>query len=149
MNLSFSLSIFALASTNNIVSSFVHHPTFSGIQKVNDLLPLSSRDILPWRGMRTSLRMSNTNVEDDDELVEPGQLKVSEIKAELKMRGVNFSDCFDKDSLVERLREARSTGKADPSILDEFNKINSVSGRSLQTIMKRPLFVSFVSFGSL
>ena len=60
--------------------------------------------------------------EDEEEEVEPGKMRVSEIKSELSMRGVGFSDCFDKESLVERLEEARATGKADPSILETFNK---------------------------
>jgi hypothetical protein len=60
--------------------------------------------------------------DEDDEEVEPGKMRVSEIKSELRMRGVKFDDCFDKESLVERLQEARATGKADPEILNEFNK---------------------------
>jgi hypothetical protein len=60
--------------------------------------------------------------EDEDEEVEPGKMRVSEIKAELSMRGIDYKDCFDKESLVSRLEEARATGKADPSILTEFNK---------------------------
>ena len=59
---------------------------------------------------------------DEDEEVEPGKMRVSEIKAELSMRGIDYMDCFDKESLVLRLNEARATGKADPSILKEFNK---------------------------
>lgn len=51
-------------------------------------------------------------------------MKVSEIKAELDLRKVDYSDCFDKESLVERLEEARATGKADPTILEQFNKQN-------------------------
>jgi hypothetical protein len=60
--------------------------------------------------------------EDEDEESEPGKMRVSEIKAELSMRGIDYMDCFDKESLVLRLNEARATGKADPSILKEFNK---------------------------
>jgi hypothetical protein len=69
-----------------------------------------------------ALFMSEGVVEDDDEEVEPGEMRVSEIKAELTMRGVTFEDCFEKDSLAERLMEARATGKANPDILNEFNK---------------------------
>jgi hypothetical protein len=58
--------------------------------------------------------------DDDDE--EPGKMKVSEIKAELKLRGVSFNDCFDKEALVSRLQEARQFGKANPEILNRFNK---------------------------
>jgi hypothetical protein len=60
--------------------------------------------------------------EDEDEELEPGKMRVSEIKAELSMRGIDYMDCFDKESLVLRLNEAGATGKADPSILKEFNK---------------------------
>jgi len=61
-------------------------------------------------------------LDEDEEEVEPGKMRVSEIKSELEMRGVKFNDCFDKESLVERLQEARATGRADPEILNEFNK---------------------------
>mmetsp|Transcript_9421 Transcript_9421/g.13148 ORF Transcript_9421/g.13148 Transcript_9421/m.13148 type:complete len:145 (-) Transcript_9421:194-628(-) len=49
-------------------------------------------------------------------------MRVSEIKAELDLRGVDYTDCFDKESLSEKLQAARSTGKADPGLLDKFNK---------------------------
>lgn len=60
----------------------------------------------------------NTN----GELVEPGRMRVVEIQAELDLRSIDYSDCFDKESLMERLAEARATGKANPSIIDKFNK---------------------------
>ena len=71
---------------------------------------------------------SSASPMDDDEdeevevEVEPGKMRVSEIKAELKMRMVSFDDCFDKESLALRLKHVRATGKADPSILNDFNK---------------------------
>ena len=74
-----------------------------------------------------NLQMSNNyngidvDFEDDDE-VEVGTMRVSELKSELKLRGVDFSDCFDKESLAKKLRDARMTGKADPTIIDQFNK---------------------------
>lgn len=40
------------------------------------------------------------------------------------MRKVSYTDCFDRDSLELRLNDARASGKADPSIIDEFNKRN-------------------------
>jgi phage FluMu protein gp41 len=49
-------------------------------------------------------------------------MRVSEIKAELDLRDVSYKDCFDKESLVERLLEARATGKANPKIIEKFNK---------------------------
>lgn len=66
--------------------------------------------------------MDDNDEEDDEEEVEPGKMRVSEITAELRLRGVEFSDCFDKESLVARLTEARASGKANPDIIDSFNK---------------------------
>ena len=60
--------------------------------------------------------------DEDDKQISPGKMRVSEIKAELQLRGVRFDDCFDKESLSIRLDEARATGKSDPKILDQFNK---------------------------
>lgn len=77
---------------------------------------------------QTVLKMTNeinVDMEDDDdeeEEVEVGTMKVSELKSELTLRGVDFSDCFDKESLAKKLRDARASGKSDPSIIDQFNK---------------------------
>ena len=60
--------------------------------------------------------------DDDDDEVPPGRMRVSEIKAELDLRGISYTDCFDKESLADRLVEARATGKANPEILDKFNR---------------------------
>lgn len=76
---------------------------------------------------KTVLKMVNeinVDLEDDDEEeeeVEVGTMRVSELKSELSLRGVDFSDCFDKESLAKKLRDARATGKSDPSIIDQFN----------------------------
>lgn len=72
-------------------------------------------------GMTTSSD-DDLDMDEDDDEVEPGKMRVSEIKSELAMRGIGFADCFDKEALVERLEEARATGKADPRILEDFNK---------------------------
>merc|ERR1719438_528424 len=65
------------------------------------------------------------------------QLLLSEIKAELSLRSVDYSDCFDKESLINKLAEARKEGKADPSLLNEFNKKkleSNMKGKSLSDI---------------
>ncbi|CAN0237989.1 unnamed protein product [Ectocarpus sp. 8 AP-2014] len=67
--------------------------------------------------------------EDQDDKTDPdaegvAKMRASEIKAELDMRGVGYTGIFEKDELVERLIEARSLGRADPSIIDDFNKEN-------------------------
>lgn len=54
---------------------------------------------------------------------------------ELDLRKVSYTDCFDRDSLESRLDDARAAGKADPSIIDEFNKRNldaNIKGESFE-----------------
>ena len=70
----------------------------------------------------TSSQKNDDHGNDEEEEVEPGKMRVSEIKAELDLRGISYNDCFDKESLTLRLLEARATGKANPEILDKFNK---------------------------
>ena len=51
---------------------------------------------------------------NEQSLPEPSTMRIREIKDELNAMGVSFTDCFDKDSLSERLLDARSgkvTGK--------------------------------------
>lgn len=43
-----------------------------------------------------------------ESLPDASDMKLRDIQAELKDRGVSFSDCFDRDSLTIRLKEARS-----------------------------------------
>lgn len=63
-------------------------------------------------------KCSNSSQEEE----EPGRMRVLEIKSELDLRGVDYSDCFDKENLAQKLVQARASGKADPSIIDQFNK---------------------------
>jgi hypothetical protein len=98
---------------------------------------VSHQSFLPSFILRSSHdEVENMLLEDDNEdIIEPGKMRVSEIKSELDMRGVSYKDCFDKESLVERLRESRATGKADPKILIEFNKKKleeNFSGKKLE-----------------
>jgi hypothetical protein len=67
--------------------------------------------------------------QDDADPPIPGKMKISEIKSELDLRAVSYSDCFDRESLELRLNEARCQGKADPSILDRFNKANEMAAK--------------------
>lgn len=76
------------------------------------------------------LNLSSKGVPDYDELdnegeeeeVDAGSMRISEIKAELRLRDVDFSDCFDRESLAQKLRIARTRGRANPSIVDKFNR---------------------------
>ena len=51
------------------------------------------------------------------------KMTLDELKSELDVRSVNYDDCFSKNELVQRLKESRLTGKADPSIIDKFNNL--------------------------
>ena len=71
---------------------------------------------------------------DEDDQV--GTMRVSEMKSELNLRGIDYSDCFDRESLSKKLREARASGKADPTIIDQFNKqsVRAFQSLSLETL---------------
>ena len=109
-----------------LIGQFLVLSTCSAFQS----LPLSilSPSDLSVSNFRASLKISATKLynaasdDDDEEEIEPGKMRVSEIKAELDLRGIDYSGCFDKESLSECLKTARADGKANPEILDKFNK---------------------------
>ena len=51
--------------------------------------------------------------------IELATLRVSEIKTELKERGVDYADCFDKESLLVKLKSARETGGSRVAVVDD------------------------------
>jgi len=51
-------------------------------------------------------------------------MTLDELKSELDLRGIDYSDCFSKAELAEKLENARMEGRADPKILDTFNNVN-------------------------
>jgi hypothetical protein len=52
-------------------------------------------------------------------------MSIDEMKAELDMRGVDFTDCFSRGELLQRLVETRTLGRAKPEVIDQFNSIGS------------------------
>ncbi len=79
------------------------------------------------------IEVGPTDDDIEDQNTPPGQMKISEIKSELDLRKVSYSDCFDRESLELRLNSARASGKADPSIIDEFNRRNQeADGKKLE-----------------
>ena len=84
------------------------------------------------RGPATTTCLYSTNTEEDEqaatgaaattsELPEPPTMRIREIKDELNSMKISFQDCFDKDSLVERLIDARS-GKVAPTVSAEVKE---------------------------
>jgi len=67
---------------------------------------LLSRRGLSFQPMRLPVRRSTITM-NNYASADIETLKVRDIKAELKDMGVSFSDCFDRESMVCRLREAR------------------------------------------
>ncbi len=51
------------------------------------------------------------------------KMTIDELKSELDVRNVKYDDCFSKTELVQRLKDSRLSGKADPSIIDKFNTL--------------------------
>jgi hypothetical protein len=88
-------------------SSFFHHarPLFVGRQRA---IPHTWTSSAP-------LRVTQMPSDEND-------MTLDELKAELELRGVDFSDCVSKKELSDRLKQSRKSGKADPKILDQFNQ---------------------------
>ena len=82
--------------------------------------------MLPSRRAATS-RATVRLVSDDNgaafEAFEKARaMKVSEIKAELDLRGISYEGLYEKSELARALAESRASGRADPEILDNFNR---------------------------
>jgi len=82
--------------------------------------------VLPPRPAATS-RATVRLVSDDSgaafEAFEKARaMSVSEIKAELDLRGISYEGLFEKSELARALAESRASGRADPEILDNFNR---------------------------
>ena len=63
---------------------------------------------------------------------ELASLRVSEIKTELKELGVDFADCFDKESLIVKLKTARESGSS-RAVAEEATKDVSESSNDSPT----------------
>lgn len=62
-------------------------------------------------------------------------MTIDEIKAELDMRGADYTDCIARSELVQRLIETRATGKADPKMLDQFNTADLINAQQIDDDM--------------
>ncbi len=87
-------TVFLLASLVVLSHAFNANPLYmkSRAVKLNTRIFAESSDVI--------------DVEAEEE--EPGTMRVSEIKSELDLRGIDYSDCFDKESLAQKLVEARA-----------------------------------------
>ena len=83
---------------------------------------------------RTALILAS----EDDSYQRCLKMKVSEIKAELDLRKVSYEGLFEKDEYARLLAEARASGRADPSIIEDFN---DRSAQSSEWEVPDPLFM--------
>lgn len=78
--------------------------------------------VFPVRGdLRWSALATKTSVRMIQKDAEIAAMKISDIKAELKELNIDYSDCFDKESLVLRLEDARK-GKVEPLKKEKVQK---------------------------
>ena len=73
---------------------------------------------------------SSTSEETEDSLASISKLRVSEIKQELEALKVDYTDCFDKESMVARLLEARNKNGRSGDSSEEKSASSSVEAGS-------------------
>ena len=77
----------------------------------------------PAATSRAAVRMASADSGAAFEAFEKARaMSVSEIKAELDLRGISYAGLFEKSELARALADSRSSGRANPEILDNFNR---------------------------
>mmetsp|Transcript_5910 Transcript_5910/g.8357 ORF Transcript_5910/g.8357 Transcript_5910/m.8357 type:complete len:337 (-) Transcript_5910:56-1066(-) len=107
MKASIFLAIFTIAATQHLEAN-----SFSWGSPSSSVLSFQKRVGLsyfaePYKNSRLIVSTTSSS-EETSSLTEPSEMKLREIQAELKTMKVDYSDCFDRDSLTKRLVEARS-----------------------------------------
>ena len=72
----------------------------------SNLIPARPRALLKLAASE-SAAAEPTNIDSDGQEDDPSTMRLGEIQAELKQRKISYSDCFDKESLVKRLKDVR------------------------------------------
>jgi hypothetical protein len=78
--------------------------------------------------------------EDDATFSACMKMRVSELKAELDLRKIDYANMFEKDELARCLADARAAGRADPSLLDDFNRQSAESAWTADSGQSAPDF---------
>lgn len=68
-------------------------------------------------------------------LVDESKMTIDEMKSELDLRGVDYEDCVSKQDLLERLRDTRTLGKADPNIFNKFNEMEDLDSQQMNELL--------------
>ena len=85
------------------------------------------------------IRISNFPHFQSRDRDEENSMTLDELKAELDLRNVDYSDCISKKELSDKLASSRLSGRADPKILDQFN---SKEGIEIESGEKTNVFES-------
>ena len=84
-------------------------------------VPSSASAASAQRRARAPRAAANGDGDDADTYAACIKMKVSELKSELDLRSISYEGLFEKEELARTLADARRSGKADPSLLDDFN----------------------------
>ena len=92
-----------------------------GLRAVGLTLPTRPAAVTHHAATRAAVRMADP-ADSEAAFDKARAMSVSEIKAELDLRGISYTGLFEKSELARALAESRSQGLADPEILDRFNR---------------------------
>jgi hypothetical protein len=118
-------SLLLMSESSNLFSDFPDDIESMEENNESEISSHSNEDMNDNQRTDGSSSSSSSSIvieEEAGEIVEPGKMRISEIKAELELRNVQYDDCFDKESLTERLLQSRRQGKSNPTIIDQFNQ---------------------------
>ena len=128
-----------------ILGFSIDHTGISGVQAFSYTHSHFHRQHAAWATGRRRRERSFLPKPLRSEMMPIENMKAQEIKAELDLREISYVGCYDKSDLVNLLKEARATGKCDPSILTEFNRqvAERMTGETTQPSVKEADLDSF------
>ena len=82
------------------------------------------RELSAKRGLALSMFNADVNPDGGPDSRREAAMSIDELKSELDLRAVDYSDCLSKQELVSRLIESRALGKANPDqVFEKFNDL--------------------------
>lgn len=97
--------IAVLVTLSSYVSGFSHYPGAYIAPITNNHYGGTLMEKI--RGSTVLLLSAIDEPDDDDALPNPNDMRLSEIKVELSDLNISYGDCFDKESMMKRLIDAR------------------------------------------
>lgn len=132
MSLVLLLVLLPVIATYSIVSSFTHaHNKISFAYAARNKSCKPSAMVI---SCNSNGSINNENVSAFASIPGNNDMSIDELKAELTIRNVDYSDCFTKNELKQKLLECRVVGKADPNILTQFNTLSQQQDNNQEDI---------------